>query len=447
MAKSAHARAVRSALVVALTAGLAGCSDSLPSLPKLGDLNPFAEKQQPLPGKRIPVMTEQTGIGADMSSSERPLTLSPPIANDSWSQPGGTANNSPGHLALGGSLKQAWSTDAGTGSTGYGKLTASPIVAGGKIFVLDTTGKVTAISASGGGIAWRATTTPDGEKDREGYGGGLAADNGRVYAATGFGVVVALDAGSGKKLWERVIGVPMRASPTAAGDRVYVTTIEGTALALNGADGKDVWQVRGVAERASLVGNASPAVDQDAVVFPFSSGDILAIKVSNGMSMWSESLARTRSASSLAALSDAARPVVDGGTVFAVGHAGRMVATSLKTGERLWSVSVPGTQAPAVAGDGVFVVDTTGVLYGFTRREGKVAWQAKLPGNGTWAGPVAAGGKLWLGSSSGQIVSVDPATGKPASTIDLGQPVYIAPIVAGGRMYVLTDKARLVALN
>ena len=30
------------------TAALAGCSDSLPSLPKLTDLNPFAEKQQPL---------------------------------------------------------------------------------------------------------------------------------------------------------------------------------------------------------------------------------------------------------------------------------------------------------------------------------------------------------------------------------------------------------------
>ena len=30
--------------------GLAGCSDSLPSMPKLNDLNPFAEKQQPLPG-------------------------------------------------------------------------------------------------------------------------------------------------------------------------------------------------------------------------------------------------------------------------------------------------------------------------------------------------------------------------------------------------------------
>ena len=42
---------------------------------------------------------------------------------------------------------------------------------------------------------------------------------------------------------------------------------------------------------------------------------------------WSESLSRTRTASSMAAMSDTARPAIDGGTVFAVGHAGRMVAT------------------------------------------------------------------------------------------------------------------------
>lgn len=42
------------AILVAI--GLGGCGGSLPSLPKISELNPFAEKEQPLPGKRIPVM-------------------------------------------------------------------------------------------------------------------------------------------------------------------------------------------------------------------------------------------------------------------------------------------------------------------------------------------------------------------------------------------------------
>ena len=58
-----------------------------------------------------------------------------------------------------------------------------------------------------------------------------------------------------------------------------------------------------------------------------------------------------------------------------------------------------------------------------------------------------AGNRLWLTSNKGTLVGVDASTGRVETTQDLGQPVYIAPVVAGGRMYVLTDKAKLIALN
>jgi len=434
------------AALVAVVA-LAGCEGaSLPSLPKLQDLNPFAEKETPLPGKRISVI-QQENITSDLVAANRPITLPPPRQNDSWSQPGGVANNSPGHLMLGGAIKNAWSADAGTGSSFYGKLTASPIVYDGKVFTLDAAGTVTAFNAGGGGSAWRQSTTPQGEKDQEGFGGGLAADGGRVYAGTGFGQVVALDARSGKKLWEKSVGAPVRSSPTAVGERVFVLTTEGAVYCLSGADGAELWNFHGNAERASILSNASPAVEGDIVVVPFPSGDLVALRTANGQPLWSDSLARARTASSLTAMSDAARPAIDGGTVFAVGHAGRMVAVSYKTGERLWSLTVPSIQAPYVAGDSVFVVDTSGQLMAITRREGKIQWTAKLPGSTTWSGPVLAGGRLWAVSNKGELVSVDAQTGKVLATQDLGQPVYVPPVVAGSRLYVLTDKARLVALN
>jgi outer membrane protein assembly factor BamB len=60
---------------------------------------------------------------------------------------------------------------------------------------------------------------------------------------------------------------------------------------------------------------------------------------------------------------------------------------------------------------------------------------------------VLAGNRLWLTSSKGQLVGVDPGTGRVASTDDIGSPVYIAPVVAGGRLYVLGDNARLYAFQ
>jgi outer membrane protein assembly factor BamB len=426
---------------------VAGCEGaSLPSLPKFQDINPFAEKEVPLPGKRISVI-QQENVASDLTTADKPIALPPPRQNDSWSQPGGVASNSPGHLMLGAALKSAWTAEAGTGSSFYGKLTASPIVYDGKVFTLDAAGTVTAFSTAGGAAAWRASTTPQGEKDQEGFGGGLAADGGRIYAGTGFGLVVALDARSGKKLWEKAVGAPVRSSPTAATERLFVLTTEGAVYCLSGADGSELWNFRGNAERASILSNASPAVEGDVVVVPFPSGDIVALRTADGKVLWSDSLARTRTASSLTAMSDAARPAIDGGTVFAVGHAGRMIAVASKTGERLWSLTVPSIQAPYVAGDTVFVVDTGGQLMAITRRDGKIQWTARLPGATTWSGPVLAGNRLWLVSSKGQLVNVEAHTGKVVGTQDLGQPVFVGPVVAGSRMFVLTDKARLVTLN
>jgi outer membrane protein assembly factor BamB len=432
------------AVVLSLcAASVAGCGDSMP---KLQDLNPFAEKEVPLAGKRISVI-QQENITSDVVAASRPIVLPQPQANDAWSQPGGTPTNAPGHLALNGSVKSAWSANIGTGSSFYGKLTASPIVYDGRVYALDAAGKVTALSASGGSVVWKASTTPPNEKDQEGFGGGLAADGGRIYAATGFGLVVALDAKGGKKLWEKNLGSPVRASPTAAGERVFVVSKEGKVFCLSGSDGSELWNFQGQSERASILVNSSPAVDGDMVVVPYPTGDIVALRASTGQPIWSESLARTRTASSLNAMSDAARPAASGGVVYAVGHAGRMVATSEKTGERLWSLTVASIQPPWVAGDNVFVVDTSGQVLAITRKDGKIQWTSQLTGSGTWSGPVLAGNRLWLTSSKGQLTSVEANSGKVASTVDLGSPIFIAPVVAGGRMYVLTDNAKLLAFN
>src|SRR5262249_34054768 len=82
-------------------------------------------------------------------------------------------------------------------------------------YTLDAGGRVTAFSASSGAEVWRMSVTPPNEKDQEGFGGGLAADGGRIYAGTGFGYVVALDARTGNKLWGKSLEAPVRASRRA----------------------------------------------------------------------------------------------------------------------------------------------------------------------------------------------------------------------------------------
>jgi outer membrane protein assembly factor BamB len=139
--------------------------------------------------------------------------------------------------------------------------------------------------------------------------------------------------------------------------------------------------------------------------------------------------------------------VIDRGVVFAVSHGGKMIAASETTGERLWTRNVGSTQMPWIAGDSVYVVDLNGKLIALDRTDGKIRWTSDLPPSGRWNGPVLAGGKLWLVSGEGLLVGADARSGQVASQVDLDRKIFVSPVVADGRMYILADDAELIALN
>ena len=91
-----------------------------------------------------------------------------------------------------------------------------------------------------------------------------------------------------------------------------------------------------------------------------------------------------------------------------------------------------------------------------SRRDGRIRWIHQLPrfedeedrdGAIEWSGPVLAGDRLILVSSTGEAASLSPYTGELLGMIELPDGVFVAPIVANETLYVLTDNARLVALR
>ncbi|MGI9522244.1 MAG: PQQ-binding-like beta-propeller repeat protein, partial [Hyphomicrobiaceae bacterium] len=284
-------------VVFAAVVVLGGCAGNAPQIPKLSEINPFAEKAPPpLKGKRISVLPQKSASNTFDLAASRPVTLPLPVQNASWSQPGGTPSNAPGHLLLGPTLKRAWSQNVGSGSSSYGRLTTSPIVFGGRVFTLDAAAKLTSFSLASGGPVWRLDLTPKKESSTEGYGGGLAIDAGRLYAATGFGKVLALEPTTGRLIWERNLGIPVRTSPTAAQNKLFVITSSGRFFCLNGQTGEVIWDYRGPSETTQISSNPSPAISGNVVTVPYSNGDLVALDIGTGRPLWSDSLARTRSA-------------------------------------------------------------------------------------------------------------------------------------------------------
>lgn len=436
-------------LALLAAVGLAGCEAaglSQPTMPSLGLTSLFEKKEPPLPGERVSVLSTEGSASTSAIEAKDPVVLPAAQNNANWAQPGGPATNSPGHLAFSGNGHAIWRGDAGSGSNSSGRVTAVPIVYDGKVFTLDRRGQVTAFSMSGSEV-WQTSLKPEDEKEDSGYGGGLAADNGKIFVASGFGTLTALNASNGKQLWTKFLNVPLRSSPTAVNGKVFVANSESQLFALAADDGKELWTSRGLPEGAEVLNNVSPALAGNTLVVAYPSGEVVALDINNGTQRWTDFVSRGTIGTSASSIGNTGRPVIDGDIVFVSSQNGRVIASALKNGDRVWSKEIHSDQAPAVAGDNVFVLDTSGHVFAMARKTGKVRWAATLPEARVWTGPTLAGGKLWAVSDKGLLVAIDARTGQVGQKVDLENPVFIPPVVAADRMFILTDKARLIAVN
>jgi outer membrane protein assembly factor BamB len=399
-------------------------------------------KKVDIRGERISVLPKAAAVEADPKLANVPVVLPKPSVNADWPQPGGYPDNAMHHLSAAGQLGEIWDSGIGTGSTSSTRLTASPVIADGQVFVLDSEVRVSAYDTKTGERRWRVDLTPEDEDSEEGFGGGVAYDAGRVYVSTGFGFVAALEAKTGKEIWRRAATVPFRAAPVVNGGRVFVSTQENQLLALAADDGRVLWDHRGIAESAGILGSNSVAVAGDTVVVPYTSGELFALNVRNGKSAWSDTLARSGGLTPLSALADI--------------HAGRLVAVDIRTGERVWTIDVGGTQRPWVAGDYLYVITDNAQLLCVRRADGRVRWIKQLDayrnvearkGTIAWSGPVLVSDRLLILSSEGYALSVSPYTGEIMGQVDIPDRAFIAPVVADNVVYILTDDGTLTALK
>ena len=334
----------------------------------------------PVVGERIAVLTAELDVVVDPETAARPLALPEQVANAEWNQPGGNASKSMGHLALGTSLGQAFSVAIGEGTSIKARLGSAPVVAGGRVYTIDTRSTVRAFDAQTGATAWSTQFGTEKGNEASLYGGGVAVEGGRVFATNGLGFVVALDATNGGIVWSVRPGGPLRGAPSVADGTVYVTSQDNQIYSLKMADGATNWSNAASLEIAGVFGSAAPAIGQGTIVAGFSSGELNAYRYENGRLVWSDALSRTSMSTGVASLSDIdADPVIDSGQVFAVGQGGRMVALELNTGQRLWELNIAGISTPWVAGEWVYVVTDNAKLIAISRANGKIRWINQLP--------------------------------------------------------------------
>ena len=386
-----------------------------------------------------------------------PVGLPPVQGNTDWPQRAGNARHLAPHASLSGAPVRVWTADAGTGNSRRARITAAPVVAAGRVYTIDAESRVTAVS-TGGAVLWSVSLTPDFDATLL-SGGGLAFGEGRLFATTSYGEIVALDAASGAVAWRQRLSSTITGAPAVDGGVVYAVGRDSSGWAVRADNGRVIWTVPGTPTLSGMIGSAAPAVTATTVLFPFASGEVSAVARETGTPLWSSTLAGERRGRAYAGISEiTGDPVVAGAVTYVGNQSGRTVAVETETGKRLWTAK-DGAYGPVLpVGNAVFLVNDEARLVRLDASTGETVWSVDMPyflkdkpqkrqAITTHYGPVLAGGRLVVVSGDGLVRLFNPVDGAMVGSAEIPGGAAAPPALAGGLLFVLGGKGQLHAFR
>jgi len=258
---------------------------------------------------------------------------------------------------------------------------------------------------------------------------------GKLYAVNNNGKAFALDADTGKVLWERQVGRLNASSPAYNRGRLYVVNLEpGHIVKLDARTGKVLWK-HNLPSRAE----SSPLVIGNTVYFGCEDGNLYALSTRNGNVRWSTSLGGPVKAA----------PAYRDGVLYVGDYGGYMNAVRAKTGKLLWQSGSlgPGFTAsgqfystPALAFGRVYAGNNDGRVYSYDQADGTLAWSHSTGGY-VYSGPTVASTAntpptVYIGSFDGNVYALDAKNGETRWQESAGGQVIGSLSAVGNIVYV-----------
>jgi outer membrane protein assembly factor BamB len=258
---------------------------------------------------------------------------------------------------------------------------------------------------------------------------------GKLYFVNNNGTAYALDAESGKLLWERSIGRLNASSPTYSRHRLYIVNlVPGHIVKLDAKTGKTIW-------KHSLPGRAesSPVVIGRTVYFGCEDGNLYALSTISGNVRWATALGGPIKSA----------PAYYGGRLYVGDYGGYMNAVDAKTGKLIWQTSSLGQgfgtsgafySTPAVAFGRVYAGNNDDRVYSFDLEDGTLAWSYSTGGY-AYSGPTVSTTRhspptVYIGSFDGNVYALDAKNGETRWERSTGGQVVGSLSAVGDIVYV-----------
>lgn len=245
-------------------------------------------------------------------------------------------------------------------------------------------------------------TAPVAQKQSLGavYGSPAVSDGLMVFGSSE-AALIALDAATGDLAWTFPVDAAVIGGVAVAGGVAYVGTVSGKVYAVDLETHKAVWS------QPFVTGDrvwSTPIVGEGLLYVASMDHLIYAIDLDSGQSVWSADLGGAIQGD--IALYDS--------TLLAGGVDRRLHAIDASSGQEIWQTNVLDAWvwgAPLVADDAVFFTTLDGHVHGHRLDNGQALWAPIALQGGISAGPVASGDAIIAATEEGLVYLIDAGAG------------------------------------
>ncbi|MGB7551047.1 MAG: outer membrane protein assembly factor BamB, partial [Chromatiaceae bacterium] len=265
-------------------------------------------------------------------------------------------------------LTTLWSVSTGKGTEGR-RLSLTPALQDGRLYVADAKGLVMAVNAADGRQLWQRET-------------GLALSGGPEVAGTRLvvgstnGELLALSTTDGTELWRTQVGSEILSVPRFADDLVVLHTLNDSVFGFDAAKGEKLWNYDFQAPTLTLRGSSTPLIVGKYAVVGVSGGRLAKIELASGLPEWITTVTPPRGRSELERIADLnATPLVVGETLYVAAYNGDLAALDLTSGAVLWRRALSSYAGLTEADGTLYVTDSNDLVWAAKPEDGAGLWK------------------------------------------------------------------------